>query len=251
MDYELLAVKLGDAVKWDVSKNEIERIARATLGIAACDYPHPAITSVRAQTVYNYVKTLAHAALGPQEKRGRLSHFIRELLPEDAPARPELLHLVGETHILPEHPPDFSTLVRDPTLGAILEKRWREVQQCVDAEAYLAAIVMMGSLLEGMLLSVVTAHPSQANQTAAAPKDSRSGKPKPFGEWTLSQLIEVAHACGWLQRDVRDFSQELRDYRNLVHPRYQHDKNFHPDADTCRICWEVVRAAIGDLARAR
>jgi hypothetical protein len=142
--------------------------------------------------------------------------------------------------------PDFDRLVTDPSLASILESRWREVTKCIEAGAHLAAIILMGSILEGVLLAITTAYPKQANQAPAAPKDV-SGKVKRFGEWTLSNLIDVAHDCGWLQTDAKKFSHVLREYRNLVHPWEQRARDEVPDEDTCRICWEVVRAAMNDI----
>src|ERR1041385_7338972 len=53
----------------------------------------------------------------------------------------------------PESPPGFAALTADPSMQAILNKRWEEVQLCVGAGAYLAATVMMGGLLETLLLA--------------------------------------------------------------------------------------------------
>lgn len=248
INFELIAIELGDEIKGKVAVNEIKRIAKATLKIKAKPFPHDSITSVRAQTVYDYVKTLEHSSLSLQEKMGRLTDFIEGLLPEDSPQRKKLLRLVGIAKVIPEKPPDFYALVQDSRLAEILENRWIEIQKCISSGAHIAAIILMGSLLEGMLLSAITQNPKQANQAAGAPKDVKTGKVKPFGEWTLNDLINVAYECGWLQRDIKDFSHELRDYRNMVHPWHQRTKNFHPDEDTCRICWEVIRAAIADLA---
>lgn len=142
--------------------------------------------------------------------------------------------------------PDFEKLTMNTFLASILKNRWIEVNRCIESEAYLSAIVMMGSILEGVLLAVVTAHPKEANQATSAPKDS-FGKVKRFPEWTLSNLIDVAHDCGWLQLDAKKFSKVLREYRNLVHPWEQMARKEVPDEDTCRICWEVVRAAINDI----
>lgn len=142
--------------------------------------------------------------------------------------------------------PDFDSLINDPSLASILRARWKEVVNCVDGEAYLAAIILMGSILEGVLLAFVQKYPREANQTLSAPKDD-GGKVKYFGEWNLGNLINVAHECGWLQLDVKKFSHTLREYRNLVHPWEQRIRKEYPDKDTCRICWEVVRAAINDL----
>ena len=70
-----------------------------------------------------------------------------------------------------ENPPDFPSLVGDSSLAEILTQRWHEAQKCVNAEAYLAAVVMMGSILEGALLHKVEVNPAAANQPEASPKD--------------------------------------------------------------------------------
>ena len=76
----------------------------------------------------------------------------------------------------------------------------------------------MGSILEGLLLHEVEYHPASASQARRSPKDPITGKPKPFHEWGLSVLIDVAHELGWLEGDVSRFSHALRESRNTVHP---------------------------------
>lgn len=145
-----------------------------------------------------------------------------------------------------ESPPSFVQLVCDNTLAEILSYRWEEAQRCVRGGAHLSAIVMMGSILEGILLYKVEQDPKIANQTTSCPKD-RMGRPKAIHEWGLSTLIDVAHEVGWLQGDVKRFSHGLRESRNIVHPYVQRLQKDKPDEDTCLICWQVVRAAIADL----
>ena len=146
-----------------------------------------------------------------------------------------------------ESPPDFLRIVADISLAEILSQRWHEAQKCVNAEAYLAAVVMMGSILEGVALFKVEASPATANQAKGAPKNPRTGKPRPFHKWGLSALIDVAHELGWLQGDVKRFSHALRESRNMVHPYMERLLADRPDQDTCSICWQVVRAAVSDL----
>ena len=51
-------------------------------------------------------------------------------------------------------PPDFTRLTCSvPGLREELERRWREAQKCVHVEAFTSAIILMGSILEGLLLS--------------------------------------------------------------------------------------------------
>jgi len=145
-----------------------------------------------------------------------------------------------------ESAPDFGLLNADTTLAEILSFRWEEAQRCVRGGAHLAAVVMMGSVLEGVLLHKAEQDPATAGRANSSPKD-RAGKTKPIGDWSFSSLIDVAHEVGWLQGDVKRFSHALRDYRNLVHPYLQRQTGEYPDEDTCSICWQVVRAAISDL----
>jgi len=145
-----------------------------------------------------------------------------------------------------EKPPDLTRIVSDSSLSDILMLRWEEAQKCVRAGSHLSAIIMMGSILEGILLYKVEQNMGIANRAKASPKD-RTGKPKPIQEWGLSSLIDVAHESGWLQGDVKRFSHALRESRNIVHPYVQRLLSDKPDEDTCSICWQVVRAAVSDL----
>ena len=145
--------------------------------------------------------------------------------------------------------PDFYRLVQDDSLADVLSFRWQEAQKCVQAEAYLAAVVMMGSILEGVLLNRFERNLEAGNRAKSSPKDTKTGKPKPIHEWGLSSMVDVAHEVGWLQGDVKRFSHALRESRNLVHPYMQRLRREVPDGDTCSICWQVVQAAVSDLFR--
>jgi hypothetical protein len=145
-----------------------------------------------------------------------------------------------------EAPPEFHRLVQDSGLSAILAFRWEEAQRCARASAYLSAVVMMGSVLEGVLLHKVEQNRKTANQARSAPKD-RDGKPRPIHEWSLAALIDVAHEVRWLQGDVKRFSHALRESRNIVHPYVERLLTERPDEHTCAICWQVVRAAVADF----
>lgn len=149
----------------------------------------------------------------------------------------------------PLPPPDFLTLNLEPGIGEILLSRWSEAQRCVDSSAYLAAIIIMGSLLEGLLLGVCQRKPAIANTCLTSPKDPKTGKVKHFADWSLAEMIDVAHTVGWLGLDVKRFSHALRMFRNLVHPYEQMALRAKPDEDTCKISWLVVQAAVNDLAK--
>lgn len=170
--------------------------------------------------------------------------------PRVTPVDAALFEAAEAEELKPLPPPDFDALGLDPRLAEILNSRWEESERCVRGGAHLAGVIMMGSLLEGLLLAVMVKYPELANRSAAAPKDGGTGKAKPFHEWTLNELIDVAHAEGWVDFDVKKFSHALREFRNLVHPWHQMTLRVRPDEDTCKISWLVVQATVNDLARA-
>ena len=148
----------------------------------------------------------------------------------------------------PTPAPDFS-FIGNISLVNVLTRRWREAQLCKAAEAHLSSVVMMGSILEGVLLACCEANRPLAYRAKAAPKD-KAGNPRPLQDWGLNSLIDVASELGWVQGDIKRFSHALRESRNLVHPFAESLEASPPDGDTCKICWQVVQAAVADLAMA-
>jgi hypothetical protein len=123
----------------------------------------------------------------------------------------------AEKELKPLPPPDFLALGLDIGVGQLLAQRWNEAQICVDNGAHLSATIAMGGLLEGLLLGALISRPEMANRSTSAPKD-KAGKVKHFADWTLSDMIDVAHSIGWIDLDVKRFSHSLREFRNLIHP---------------------------------
>ncbi len=102
--------------------------------------------------------------------------------------------------------PDLTKITQImPELEDIIQARWLEAQQCQHSGAFLAAVILMGSILEALLLARCSISPSDAYQSTAAPKDKRSGKALALHEWTLSTLIDVAVSKQWLKTDRGGF----------------------------------------------
>lgn len=143
--------------------------------------------------------------------------------------------------------PDLSAITGImPTLEPIIQARWLEAQRCQHAGAYLAAVILMGSILEALLLARCSMDPMKANQVSAAPKD-KTGSVLGLQSWSLSALIDVADENGWIKSDRGSFSHALRESRNIVHP-YQHAlKRANFDEATCKVCWQVLNASVDDL----
>lgn len=162
---------------------------------------------------------------------------------------PQFIEKKNEDELKPLPPPEFLALKVEPGLGEILSERWNETQKCFDKGAFLAATILMGTMLEGILLAVLQQFPKEANTSKAAPTDIKTGKVKYFADWSLSEMINVAHDVGWIDLDVKKFSHSLRDFRNIIHPYQQMVLKTFPDEDTCGISWLVVQAATNDLAK--
>lgn len=144
-------------------------------------------------------------------------------------------------------PPDVSKLTAAlPTLKNSIDRRWREAQKCVHVECFTSAVIMMGSILEGLLLARANLAPQIAYQSSKAPKD-KTGKVPAIQDWSLSSLIDVAVDVRWIKSDRGRFSHALRESRNVVHPWVEVTTHANFDEATCKTSWEVLKASVDDL----
>ncbi|TDP97444.1 hypothetical protein [Labedaea rhizosphaerae] len=127
---------------------------------------------------------------------------------------------------------NLTDIVSDNAFGRQLQARLNEAHVCWKSGACIAAIIMLGSVLEGVLYDVMLNRPLDGKK----PTDH------------LQTLIELAGEHGWIAKDVTDYAHVLRDHRNLVHPKKQWTQGYSPEDDTVRIAWNVVVAALNDLA---
>ncbi|MFJ3214442.1 hypothetical protein ACIPLC_00750 [Kitasatospora sp. NPDC086801] len=130
----------------------------------------------------------------------------------------------------------ITEVVKDPELARAVQMRLDEARACAEQGFYISALIMMGSLLEGVLL-----HAAEV-RTATTPL------PKPLRNMGLQDLVDFAHDNGWIQHDAKMASQLVRHYRNLVHPHLERRTRHTPDGDTVDMCWPVVPAILNDLA---
>ena len=144
-------------------------------------------------------------------------------------------------------PPDVSKLtVPLPNLKDSIERRWREAQKCMHVECFTSAVIMMGSVLEGLLLARANLAPAEAYQSSKAPRD-RQGKVPAIQDWSLNSLIDVAVDVGWLKTDRGKFGHALRESRNVVHPWVEVTTRANFDLATCKTSWGALEASVDDL----
>lgn len=89
VNYRLVATQVGDELKWDVSVKEIGRVANALFRFSREPFPNDAITSQRAQHVYDWVLSLAKQNMEPSERERLLVMFCRSITPEPHRSRVE------------------------------------------------------------------------------------------------------------------------------------------------------------------
>jgi hypothetical protein len=135
----------------------------------------------------------------------------------------------------------------DTTLANTLVARMEEAHVCIENDAFLSAVILCGSVLEGMCLGLGSRSPERANRAFTA---HYNRPPKSFPEWKLGEWIVVLGKLGDLSPNVEKFGHALRDFRNYVHPAEQVARGFALDRHTARIGFQVVVAAIEDLERA-
>lgn len=139
----------------------------------------------------------------------------------------------------------------DSEICNVIEQRLHEIESCINNGAPLASIFLIGSTLEGILSGIMSTFPKQFNQAQSAPKNSSTGKTKPFQEWTLNNMIDASAEIGILKQDVKKFSHVVREFRNYIHPYQQLVSHFSPDKHTAMICLQVLKAAIHEISEYR
>ncbi|MFH0871825.1 MAG: hypothetical protein V1878_04955, partial [bacterium] len=78
-NYRLIAVQVGDALKYATSINEINRIAGAIFLFPCERFPNDAITSSRAQLIHNWILSLAKQKMEEEERNRLLNSFCDQL----------------------------------------------------------------------------------------------------------------------------------------------------------------------------
>ncbi len=82
LNFKVIAIEVGDLLKWDTSINEINRIAGALFKFRCELFPNESITSIRAKTIYDWILTLAKQQMNPEERNILLINFCRKISPE-------------------------------------------------------------------------------------------------------------------------------------------------------------------------
>lgn len=83
MNYRLVAVQIGDLLKYSTTVNEINRLAGAIFRFQRENFANEAITSTRAQLVHDWILSLAKQEMNPDERNQLLIRFCHGLASDE------------------------------------------------------------------------------------------------------------------------------------------------------------------------
>lgn len=173
-------------------------------------------------------------------------------------ARSALIVVRAEALVVPARPhvtstddlvPDFSPLAGNQQMREILTRRWNECAKCVKADAHLAAIVMMGGLLEALFVARANRMQDKTTLTSAAsaPKDKATGKTTNYQDWMLDSYIKVGFELKWITESAKDVADKLKEYRNFIHPAKELRYGVTLGLNDSSMFWEVTKALARQL----
>ena len=192
--------------------------------------------------------------LKASERAGSRSKYLEDLKAlhgELLEIRSKQMAMASKMVATSDAAPNFARLIPDTTMQGILDRRWVECVLCLHAPAPMAATVMMGGLLEGLLLARVNKEPNQQRIFTArsSPKDRKTGNPLPLKEWGLRDYIDLAHELKWITVSAKDVGVVLRDYRNYIHPQKELSHGVTLVPDDASVLWEVAKSIAKQLLK--
>lgn len=134
-----------------------------------------------------------------------------------------------------------------PFLDEIISNRWKEAQVCLHCGAYSAAVFLMGSILDALLLARAKLNETEISRIKSTPR--QEGKPLPVQKWALNQLIPACREMKWISVGIDDVPEGLIAYRNLLHPWSQTSLKWQADQEGAAQCWKVLIKVVGDLLK--
>lgn len=229
-------------------RSEDERVSLHATSLAWFNTHRPQLTAILANDILAPIDSEFKVLLAASDKlpsRSKMTEAIKRLRKHVNRVRSEHVVLLSASHTAKtaDASPDFGPLIGDPKMQEILTRRWAECVTCIGSGATLAATVMMGGLLEGLLLARVNKEPNKkAVFTAkAAPKD-KQGATLGLKDWMLKDYIDVGHELKWITVSARDVGVVLRDYRNYIHPQKELSHSVQLIPDDALLLWEITKS---------
>lgn len=135
-------------------------------------------------------------------------------------------------------------LVLDEVAAEMLVNRLTEARICIRNGAHTLAVIGLGSLVEGVLHSVLTERDEKVQQNGFV---NEHGKKVPADRVRLAVLLDTARENGWIQFDAHRFLGPVKEFRNFIHPRQEVASQARLDHDTVMMCWGPIGALFNDV----
>jgi uncharacterized protein (TIGR02391 family) len=186
-NYRLIAVQIGDLLKYDATVNEIGRAASSLFRFARQSFPNDAITSQRAQLLHDWILTLARQNLTDEERDRLLVSFCTAVTPE-------------------QHTPRMLQILEAGGVSATLGNR--EAVAAFSAREFHPQIVTHGRklFLEGnyfhAVFEVAKAYNKQVREKA---QSSQDGQPLMLAVWGCDKgVLKITPCKSDTDRNVQD-----------------------------------------------
>jgi hypothetical protein len=128
----------------------------------------------------------------------------------------------------------------------VIDQRIKEAQKCIENDCPLAAIFLIASTLEGILLEEAESNSQVIMSSDKVPRDKQD-KIIQLDKWTLNNLIVVCTDVDMLSKNSSYYGGRLRGVRNFIHPREQLRQNFNPNLHLAKISLQVLRSCLDDI----
>src|SRR5438105_3404507 len=95
MNIRLIAVEAGDALKYETTVNEIDRIGSAVFPFQRDEFPHDSITSVRAKHIFDWLMSPGRHSCTEDDRTRLVSTFLLRLT-RDEQQKSRLLQILKD-----------------------------------------------------------------------------------------------------------------------------------------------------------
>lgn len=136
---------------------------------------------------------------------------------------------------------DFSW-VADPKLRAVLQQFHTEAVDAYAANRHVAAVVLSGAVLEGMLTFLLMKREPEAKKAFEAARGRRA---RAVSGWRLEDLVEIASRLNLIGETAARAAPAVRDFRNMIHP-YKLVSRSQPRWDALAA---LALAAVAEISR--
>jgi hypothetical protein len=142
---------------------------------------------------------------------------------------------------------DRLSFVKDKSLHDLIAADLKELETAHEQRMWKCAVVLSGSIAEGLLLGVIE---QQHGDAIAALKCRKPGLEANVRTWDLAQLVAAAEEMNQIRKSSTSLSSAVRHFRNLVHPGRQLAEGDVPSKEMADIANNTVDRLIRELAAA-